>query len=126
MRILKVGLMIVAVVACFYAVVWPATYAFLFAFFGDGSGAFLDIAVAASCVILLADIFRSLNIWLFSFAIVALLAASFAGFFFHFRASDESGPLPYEWLNYYYVRSAPLLLVSAGVRLFRYHGAKQA
>jgi hypothetical protein len=50
---------------------------------------------------------------------VVLLAASLVGLFVHFRDSGESGPLPYEWLNDYYFRSTPLMLISAANRLLR-------
>ena len=108
---------IAAVAAFAYAVVAPASYALLFAFMADRS-ALIDIAVVGSCVILVANGFKPLSGWLFVSATALLIAASLAGIFVHFRDSGASGPLPYEWLNGYYLRSTPLLLISSAVRFF--------
>ena len=125
MRPLKAAFTIVAVPACLYAVISPAGYALLFAYVRDSS-AFFDAIVAVSCIILLTDIFRRLNFWIFSPAFAVLLAASLAGLLFHFRSSGESGPLPFEWLNGYHLRSTPLLLVSAAARLFLHNEPNRA
>ena len=125
MRYLKTALRIAAIAAFAFAVVSPASYALLFASVGDRS-AFIDIAVVGSCVILVADAFRHLIVWLFVSAVAVLVAASLAGMFVHFQDSGESGPLPYEWLNGYYIRSSPLLLISAVVRWFLRHESQRA
>jgi hypothetical protein len=109
--------MITTVCAFAFAVISPGSYALLFAYVGDRS-ALIDFAVVVSCVILAADVFRHFRVWIFLSAAVVLLSASLAGLFVHFRDSGESGPLPYEWLNRYYVCSMPLLLFSAAARLF--------
>ena len=115
-RHLKTALRIAALTAFAFAAISPATYALLSAFVGDRS-AFIDMAVVGSCIILVADAFKHLAVWLFVFGVAVLLTASLAGMFVHFQDSGESGPLPYEWLNGYYLRSMPLLLISAGARL---------
>jgi len=110
-------LKIAAVAAFIYASIAPATYALL-------SGvvhlsAFVDVGVLVSCGIVFADVLERRPVWLYLSAMGVLLAASLVGRFVHFRDSGESGPLPYEWLNHYYLFSTPLVLVSAASRLLR-------
>jgi len=101
----------------------PAVYTFLFV--GDASS-LVGLIVAGSCIILLIEVFKSVKLWLFVCAMATLFCASLMGICFQFRHSGESGPLPYEWLNKYYVNAIPLLVLSGGFRFWRHRAGKMS
>jgi hypothetical protein len=80
--------------------------------------AIVDFVIAFGCLGLAFDIIRRMPVWIWFAAFAVVTVSSLAGLCFHFQDSGESGPLPYEWLNDYYVRSWPLLIIALGARLF--------
>lgn len=114
---MRVLLRALIVIAAIWAILAPATYGLLFGFSFDWSALF-DFVVVGSCAVLAFTAFKdiSLILWLVAFIVVAVSGAS--GFFYHFQDSGESGPLPFEWLNNYFLQALPLLLIAAISRLF--------
>ena len=113
---MKILLRALIVIAAVWAILAPASYGLLFGVFFHWS-ALVDFAIVGACGVLALTAFKdvSLMLWLTAFSIVALCAAS--GFFYHFRDSGESGPLPFEWMNDYLFQAIPLLAVSVLVRV---------
>ena len=109
---MKTTLRILIVIAAILAILAPASYCLLFAAFTHWS-ALVDLALVVSCIILALAAFKHISFvfWMMAFVIVTVFAGS--GFFNHFRDSGESGPLPFEWLNGYYLNALPLLLLAA-------------
>jgi hypothetical protein len=103
--------------AAAWAILAPAMYGTLFGAFADWSALF-DFLIVFSCGVLVVAAFKniSLGLWLAAFAVMALSGVS--GFFYHFQDSGESGPLPFEWLNSYFVQALPLLLIAFLSRFF--------
>ena len=114
MRVLIRALIVIAVIR---AILAPTTYGLLFGFCFDWS-ALVDFVVAGSCGVLAFTAFKdiSLKLWLTAFLIVTVSATS--GFFHHFRDSGESGPLPFEWMNNYFIDAIPLVILSVLARAF--------
>ena len=114
---MKTTLRTLIVIAAIWAILAPAMYGVLFGAFADWS-ALLDFLIVFSCGVLVLAAFKniSLGIWLAAFAVVAVSGVS--GFFYHFQDSGESGPLPFEWLNSYFVQALPLLLIALLARFF--------
>jgi len=114
---MKIVLRTLIVIAAILAILAPAMYGFHFGAFADWS-ALVDFALVISCVALAFAAFRNLSVmlWLTAFTIVTVFAVS--GFFHRFRDSGESGPLPFEWLNSYFLQAFPLLVVAILTRVF--------
>ena len=110
-------LRILIVIAAIWAILAPVMYGMLFGAFADWS-VLVDFLIVFSCGVLVLATFKNIShvLWIAAFVLVALSGAS--GFFYHFQDSGESGPLPFEWLNSYFLQALPLLLISAIVRLF--------
>ena len=104
------------VIAAIWAILVPASYGLLFGFIFHWS-ALVDFAIVGACGVLALSAFKDVSpvLWFIAFSIVSLSAAS--GFFYHFRDSGESGPLPFEWMNDYFLQAIPLLVVSVLVRV---------
>ena len=109
---MKTILRILVVIAAILAILAPASYCLLFVAFADWS-ALVDFVLVISCIILALAAFKHISfiLWMTAFVIVAVFAGS--GFLHHFQDSDESGPLPFEWLNGYFLKALPLLLLTA-------------
>lgn len=105
--ILKISI----ILAGLWAAIRPAAYCGLSFFFRDSS-AFIDLLVLGICVIVVCNAFYVLPRFLWVLALVMLLVFGSVGFFYHFQDVDESSPLPYEWLNGYYLHAFPLILLS--------------
>jgi hypothetical protein len=105
--ILKIAIIAAGVLAALR----PAVYGALSIVFVDSS-AIIDFLVLLSCIIIVWDTFRSahLFVWVAAFA-VSLVAANI-GFIYHFKDFGESGPLPFEWLNEYFIHALPLLILA--------------
>jgi len=114
---MKIVLRTLIVIAALFATLSPVMYGLLFGAFADWS-AFFDFALVISCIALAFAAFKDLPfvLWLSAFVIVTVFATS--GFFYRFRDSGESGPLPFEWLNNYLLQALPLLLIAAISRFF--------
>jgi len=114
---MKTILRTLIVIAAIWAVLAPAMYGVLSGAFADWSAIF-DFLIVFSCGVLVLAAFKniSLGIWLAVFAVVAVFGVS--GFFYHFQDSGQSGPLPFEWLNSYFVQALPLLLIALLARFF--------
>ena len=108
---MKTILRTLIVIAAIWAILAPAMYGVLFVAFADWSALF-DFLIVLSCGVLVLAAFKnvSFGIWLAAFAVVAVTGVS--GFFYHFQDSGESGPLPFEWLNSYFVKALPLLIIA--------------
>jgi hypothetical protein len=113
---MKILLRALIVIAAVWAILAPASYGLLFGVFFDWS-ALVDFTIVGACGVLALNAYKdvSLMLWLTAFTIVTLSAVS--GFFYHFRDSGESGPLPFEWMNVYFSQAMPLLAVSVLVRV---------
>ena len=114
---MKTLLRILIVIAAIWAIHTPAMYCMLFGAFADWS-ALVDFLIVFSCCVLVYAAFKNISIvlWLTAFAVVAVSGAS--GFIYHFKDSGESGPLPFEWLNNYFLQALPLLLIAILARFF--------
>ena len=104
-------LKMVALPAGVWAGFQPAMYGALFTVFTHYS-ALIDFLVLASCLVLTISIFKRIRSAVFFIALATLLFASVIDFFHHFQDSGTSGPLPYEWLNGFYLFGLPLVFIS--------------
>jgi hypothetical protein len=109
MMILKKLLLIVA---CIWAVLAPMQYGLISAVCLHWS-AIPDAVVVWSCVELTFQGFAGRRWKRWIAGVLVLAAASTIGLFHHFQDQGESAPLPFEWLNYYWLAGSPLLLLSA-------------
>jgi len=114
---MKIVLRTLIVIAAIFAILAPAMYGFLFGAFADWS-ALIAFALVLSCAALVFAAFKNFSfmLWLAVFTIVTVFAVS--GFFHRFRDSGESGPLPFEWLNSYFLQAFPLLVIAILTRVF--------
>ena len=104
-------LKIVILLTGIWAALSPASYGALFLSVLDSS-AIIDFVVLGSCIIIVWDAFKTMPRLIWGTAFMVLLIATNIGFFYYFRDSGESGPLPYEWLNGYYKFTVPLITLS--------------
>jgi hypothetical protein len=114
---MKIALRGTIVLASGWAILAPAMYGLLFAAVLHWS-AFIDILVVISCIVLAVTAFRQVSqiLWIVSFTFVG--GVGIAGFFHHFRDSGESGPLPFEWINSYFLHAVPILAVATLTRIY--------
>ena len=96
--------------ACIWAIYIPVMYGLLFTF-SLNSSALVDLTIFISCIALTATVFIKPKPAISLISSVIVLAFSIVGFFYHFQDSGTSGPLPYEWLNGYYLHTLPLLII---------------
>jgi hypothetical protein len=115
---MNIMLKIATIVAGVLAALRPAVYGTLSIVFMDSS-AIIDLLVFGSCIILVWHTFRSapLLVWVAAFAV--LLVAANIGFIHHFKDFGESGPLPFEWLNEYFIQALPLIILALLSRFLR-------
>lgn len=91
---------------------WPvAGYSLLCLFGGGPPIGYIPIALALLLIMMSA--FDIIHHYLTLVATLIVIGYSVASQFHRFRDSGESGPLPYEWLNDYWIISWPAVLVGA-------------
>jgi len=113
---MRVLLKILTILACVWAVIPPSVYGFIFTVVADQS-AVIDIFIVACCICLAVSSFKRVHLYIQSLSFLMVAIASIIGFFHYFQDSGASGPLPYEWLNSYYLHSLPLLIIFTATRL---------
>lgn len=115
---MKIAFRIAIVPAALWALFLPGAYGLLFTVATDWS-AIVDFAIVISCIVLaLSSFIRIPSIaWFICFFILSV--ALLSGVFFHFQDSGESGPLPFEWLNRYFIQGTPLLILSGTQRAWQ-------
>ena len=107
---MRILLKILVTLACIWAIYLPSTYAVLFAVFKNIS-VLVDLTAVISCIVLAAIVFIKPKLVVSVTSLTIVLAFSSAGLFHQFQDSGASGPLPYEWINDYYIHSIPLLII---------------
>jgi hypothetical protein len=114
---MKLTVQIASVLSAFWATITPAMYGLLFVAVGDWSAA-IDVLIVLFCIVLAVAAFARIpfTVWLVCFT--CMLGLAVAGFFYHFRGSGESGPLPFEWINGYFIHAAPILVSSVLMKIY--------
>ena len=108
---MKIALRILIVPAVVWAILPPGAYGLLFLVVKDSS-AIIDFVLVAACVVLGISAFKSMSflIWIIAFTTVSIFGL--IGFVHRFRYFGESGPLPFEWINNYFIHAIPLIFLS--------------
>jgi hypothetical protein len=108
---MNILLKLAIIVAGVLAALRPAVYGTLSIIFMDSS-AIIDLLVLGSCIVLVWHTFRSAPLLVWVAALAVLIVAANIGFIHHFKDFGESGPLPFEWLNEYFMHALPLIILA--------------
>ena len=109
---MRLALRILIVFAAIWALLAPLSYGVIFGLFFDWS-AIVDLSLAFACMILAYSECKNIRMTVRISAFLVVLGFLFADLLRNFRATGESGPLPFEWINGYFWQALPLLFLSA-------------
>ena len=119
--LIKALLILFSILACLA----PLSYGLLFSIIAPWGG-LVDGIIVWGCIELALAGFNRLRLFRWITGTVVLVAASTIGMFHHFQDQGESGPLAFEWLNFYWVLGIPLVTLSILSVVFEHRRNKKS